>query len=144
MKYHISKNGEPAICTAEIKCRLAEESDHFETYEAAYEASVARLSEEYGEFATYKPYSNPEAELEAKFDKIWESPHTHVKDAEEVRKTPIWLIDTETADTTEITRISSAKGVFTFWDKEGNEVKNVNALDNVAYSDFPLNEILDK
>lgn len=54
-KYHISKNGEPAICTAKVQCRLASESEHFATYEDAYEASVEKLAEEYGDFATYNP-----------------------------------------------------------------------------------------
>lgn len=66
-----------------------------------------------------------------------------MKDAEEIRKTPIWLINRDEATATEITRISSVKGVYTFWDRNGNEVAEIDGLDNVAYSDVPLNEILD-
>jgi hypothetical protein len=44
---------------------------------------------------------------------------------------------------TEITRISSAKGVYSFWDAKGNEVRRAGSFDNVAYSDVPLSEILE-
>lgn len=37
-KYHITKNGEPAICTARIQCRLAEESEHYSSPEEARKA----------------------------------------------------------------------------------------------------------
>lgn len=148
-KFHVNPDtGVVGQCQAKHKCAFTDaegnEATHYTDFEEAYSASEKMLSEQYGDFTVYKPYGSAADELEKKLDKIWSSPHAHVKDAEEIRKTPIYLIDTEEATDTEITRISSAKGVYSFWDAKGNEVRRAGSLDNVAYSDVPLSEILDK
>lgn len=48
-KYHISGNGEPAVCTAKVKCRLGGESgqeNHFDTPDEAREAFEKSMSEQ--------------------------------------------------------------------------------------------------
>lgn len=147
-KFHINpETGSIGECKAKIKCAFADsdgsEPEHYATYEEAYVESEKLLKEEYGDFSTYKPYDNQEEILEEKLDKIWKSPHSHTKDAEDIRKTPFYLIDVDTATSIEITRISSAKGTITFWDAKSNEVQQVNQSDTVAYSDIPVSEILD-
>lgn len=44
-KYHINKNGEPAICNARIQCPLADESEHYATPEDARKAFEEANSE---------------------------------------------------------------------------------------------------
>lgn len=149
-KFHVNPDtGVVGQCQAKHKCAFTDsdgnEATHYTNFEDAYVASEKMLSEQYGDFTVYKPYgSSPEAQLESKLDKIFESPHVHVKDAEDIRKTPIYLINTEDATSTEITRISSAKGVYTFWDAKGNEVREASSFANVTYSDVPVSEILDQ
>lgn len=149
-KFHVNpETGVTGPCRAVNKCAFTDDdgnpATHYSTIEEANEASEKMLSEMYGDFTVYKPYgSSPEVQLEKKLEKLWESPHVRTKDAEEIRQTPVYLINTDDATATKITRISSAKGVYTFWDENGNEVKEVKALDNVTVSDVPLNEILDK
>jgi hypothetical protein len=148
-KFHVNPDtGVVGQCKAQRKCAFTDsegnEAEHYSNFEEAYAASEKMLSELYGDFTVYKSYDSlPEVVLEEKLDKIWKSSHSHVKDAEDIRKTPIYLIDTETATDTEITRVSSAKGVYSFWDAKGNEVRRAGSFDNVAYSDVPLSEILE-
>lgn len=149
-KFHVNPDtGAVSPCQAKHKCAFTDsegnEATHYDKFEDAYAASEKMLSEQYGDFTVYKPYgSSPEVELERKLEKILESPHVRIKDAEDIRQTPIYLINTEDATATKITRISGTKGVYTFWDENSNEVREARSFDNVTYSDVPLNEILDK
>lgn len=148
-KFHVNPDtGVVGQCQAKHKCAFTDsegnEATHYTTFEDAYSASEKMLSEQYGDFTVYRFHGTHEDQVEKKLDKIWSSPHSHVKDAEDIRKTPIYLINTEDATATKITRISSAKGIYTFWDENSNEVREASSFASIGYSDVPLSEILDK
>lgn len=48
MKYHISRDGTPGICTAKGPCPLGGEDNHFDTYQEAREFGQQQLEKEYG------------------------------------------------------------------------------------------------
>lgn len=47
--YHIGKNGEPRVCNAKIKCRLGDESAHWNSKEEALKAVLAQAIETHGQ-----------------------------------------------------------------------------------------------
>ena len=48
MKYHVSKDGTPGICTAKGPCPLGGEENHFDTYQEAKDFGQEQLEKEYG------------------------------------------------------------------------------------------------
>lgn len=65
-KYHITKKGEPAPCTAQINCRLGGENEHYSTREEAQKA----FEESQGSSFTTKAIPVPEVHHELGFAEL--------------------------------------------------------------------------
>lgn len=58
-RYHISKDGVPRVCRAQVQCRLGGETDHFDSKDEALRVTLARELESQGGIA---PPAQEEAE----------------------------------------------------------------------------------
>lgn len=77
-KYHISENGEPAVCTAQVKCRLGGESgqeNHFDTPEetrAAFEKQMLKENQNiFNVISKESPFETNFGNDRERANKIW-------------------------------------------------------------------------
>lgn len=144
-KFHINpETGVVGECRAEKKCSFESDdysSEHYDTYEEAYYASEKMLEEELSSFETYQKQASAERVIEKKMDKIYKSKLIKIEDAEDVHKTPFYLINSEDATSEKITRISRGKEGITYWSEDGNS-KVFDNFDTVIVSQKSAEEII--